>query len=195
MLKKYFYYFIILLASLYNFGCKETTKEVKYLLESVPNSSLAAEVLKFKEGNNPMLYNVINDSLVLVENWSGKPFYLELFNLNRNSLVTKFVRRGNGPNEFLSCYVSFKSNTNQLHVFDIVKRQGAIYNIDSLLKYGDQYHPPKFNVPSFIGNDIATLDTSTILIFNKYYVTNKQYSNNVFPIFSYNIEEIGRAHG
>lgn len=188
MLKKYLYFSIILLASLYNFGCKETTKEVKYQLDDIPCTSLAAEDLNFKAGNNPMLYKVINDSLVLVSNWTGTPFYLELYNLRDNSLVTQFFKRGNGPNESLSCYVSFKSNTSQLHTFDIIKRQGAIYSIDSILKYGNRYHPPKFNVPTFIGNDIATLDTSTILIFNKYHVTDKQYSNNVFPIFSYNIE-------
>jgi hypothetical protein len=173
-----------MLAALF-MGCKTKNNERKFHIGNIPCTSLQAEDLSFVKGDYPMLYNMVNDSLILVRNWNGKPYYLELHNIKSNTLLAKFIKRGNGPNEFLSCYVSFKSNTNQLLVFDIHKRVGATYNIDSVLKHGDFYNPCQFNIPTYLGNDIEMLNPSNILIFNKYYLTNKQFSNNVSPIYSY----------
>ena len=141
---------------------------------------LEAEEIDFDAPLNPATFEIISDSLIIAHNWTGNPYYMELYNINDKQPVMNFAKRGRGPNEYLSAYISYKTHLDDSFIlFDIHTNRASLYSIDSLMLLGEKYTPERIKIPHFIGNDIAQLDSSTFLIFNKYFVNDKKYSNNI----------------
>lgn len=135
-------------------------------------------LVDFTVPEKPMLFHIIHDTILLVRNWTGDPFFLELYDIRNKKKLTSFLRRGRGPGEWLSAGLTVKSNLyNYITVFDIHRRVAANFYIDSILEYGDLYQPELFNVPDFAGNDIAFLQENDAIIFNKYHINDKRFSN------------------
>jgi len=166
--------------------------EITFDRSSFPNATmLTAEVIDFNEPLNPMAFDIIYDTLILSRNRQGDPYYLELYNMKNNELVMRFAKRGRGPNEYLSAYYSNKTSIDSsFFLLDLTQNRASKFDIDSLLQFGENYQPYWFEIPYFAGIDVAMLDSSTALIFNKFYINNDEYSNNLNnPIFAFNIFE------
>ena len=103
----------------------------------------------------------------------------------------KFAKRGRGPNEYLSAFISYKTYLDESFIlFDIHSNRASLYSIDSLLLLGENYTPKSIKIPHFTGNDIAQLDSTNFLVFNKYFVNNKKFSNKIEKcLFEFNIYE------
>jgi len=184
---------LILVLIIFN-ACKEEDEVtvVYFDRSSFPFSTeLTAEEIDFTEPLNPMLFEIIYDTLILVDNWNAKPYYMELYDKKNYNLIMEFAKRGRGPYEYLSAYMSYKSRLDSsFFLLDATRNTATKYNIDSLLQLGENYRPNRFELPPFRSTDIAMLDSATALVYNRFYLNDDRFSNNLnTPLFDFNIFE------
>lgn len=146
------------------------------------DSSLVGEVIEFNTPLHPLSYTIIRDSLIFVTNWDGHPYFIEVYNLNTKSHVTSIARKGNGPNEVLSCYLHYRTSKDYFYVHDILKQNVIKYNIDSALVLGNSYSPLQIQVPGYT-KDLAFLNSGGIVGLNSYYFETEKIKNDVPPLF------------
>lgn len=73
----------------------------------------------------------INDSLILASNTPSSEYFIDLANINSNSLIGRYIRKGNGPGEALNCRSVVSGRV--IYVNDFVKCQLHTIDIDSIL--------------------------------------------------------------
>jgi hypothetical protein len=151
---------------------------------------IIAEEIPFSKSLNPMTLNVVEDSLLLVVSWEPTEYYGELYRLKDLSLVTKFAKRGKGPGEYLSTYFGYKTSLkNSLIIIDGIKKEGTIFSIDSLYCLKENYLPRRFSLDPMPNVDIEVVGEN-VITFNKYYLTDLRYRNNVEPLLSYKLNGV-----
>lgn len=163
------------------FNKNDTEKEFYFNRLSFDSiSNLNAEIIDFDTPLNPMVFNIIHDSIILVQNWEGRPYFLSLYDMKSKKLIFEFIKRGRGPNEWLSASATHKSNYDNGFVLrDIHTNEAAHFDIDSLLLLGNSYSPKRFHVPDFAKGDIIILDSCKRLCFNLYHMgKNRSLSNS-----------------
>jgi len=79
---------------------------------------------------------VYQDSVLIVQNRKHDGYFVEIYNLKDEQLLSEFFRLGNGPVEMLSANATLQDNI--LTVNDYEKNQVAFLNIDSVL-HNSQY--------------------------------------------------------
>lgn len=159
----------------------EFVEEVNFTRKSFDSiSNVNMEVLSFDKPLDPALFYVIKDSLILVRNWQARPYYLAFYNMKNKELMFEFVKRGRGPNEWLSASVSYNSNFDNGFVLrDIHTNEAAIFNIDSLLMFKASYSPQRYKIPDFTKGDIVVIDSCDWLCFNLYHTGFMNFRNKV----------------
>lgn len=128
--------FIFLLSFLI-LACSNPSKQG---IEVLLKSDIKKESKSFKKENVTLpkefifakSFYVYQDSILIVLNkkYENIPF-LEFYNLVTNDSIGEYIPYGNGPNEML--YAGIKIYDNLLVVNDIVKKQVAFINLDSIL--------------------------------------------------------------
>jgi len=122
----------------YAWGCTSTHNNNFFSLEkSVKTNakSLPIDTIGFFE---ELIYArdfwTYQDSILIIRNRKQTDgYFLELYNLKREKIVSKLFRLGNGPEEMLSAKIEI--NGNMLTANDYVKNQVAFLNIDSILQH------------------------------------------------------------
>lgn len=148
----------------------------------IKDTTLTGEVIEFNAPLHPLSYTVIRDSLIFVTNWDGKPYFIEIYNINSNTHITSIARKGNGPNEVLSCYLHYRTKSNYFYIHDIIKQNAIKYSIDSVLAMGESYTPYQIKVPEYT-SDLTFLNTGDIIGFNNFHFKNEGFDNDVPPLF------------
>jgi len=175
------------------YGCSlpdngEFVEEVNFSRKSFDSiSTVNVEILNFDTPLHPMIFDVIRDSIVLVQNWKGEPYYLALYNLKSKELLFEFAKRGRGPGEWLSASLSYQSNFDNGFVLrDIHTLDAAFFNIDSLLLFRKEYSPQKYKIPDFTKGDIVVIDACKWVCFNLFHLGSERFANKtrscLYPI-------------
>jgi len=138
--------------------------------------------------NNPAHHILIRDSLVFVRYWDGTPYLLRIFNLNTMENVVNLARKGRGPNEYLGCWLNYRTADDCFYIFDVVRKQGSRYNIDSVLLQGKSYTPVTVKLPSYTG-DFVFVNESSIIGYNYFYFNHERFGNKVDPLFKMNLSD------
>ncbi len=140
--------------------------------------SIKGEPIGFNPNPDGVLYYVLRDTLLFVNTMHGNPYYMEVYGLNSGKEIYKFARRGNGPNEFLGCYLRYSSNEDSLlYLFDIVTKKATSYNIDSLMKMKDKYVPRQIQLPDYL-NNIGYYDKNELIGYNFYHFESPEFKND-----------------
>lgn len=155
--------------------------------------SLIGETVEFDNILNPFRINIIRDSLALIENKSPNPFYFQIVNLKTMKIITEFAERGKGPNEFLGAkFISNiynETNSDEVIIFDLIKRRVTEYHLDSLLNSTKNYFSEKkYDFISYV-EYFSRLGEKNYICYNPFYLDNDNYSNNTEPLFIANEDQ------
>ena len=168
---------------------RNNIKTEKIVRENFPKIiKLTSQVMAIESVSVAFRYNIIRDSLLLVENYSPDPYYFEIYNIKNNKKILNFGRRGKGPNELLSGkFISNAVNTknqNEFFIQDIVGKKILQYNIDSLLLRKNVARPVETEVPDFVDN-FSKFDNQNFICHNLYSIDEANFNNEVEDIFIY----------
>lgn len=179
--------------SILYYGCSlpgngELVEEVNFSRDSFDSiSNVNVEILSFDTPLHPLIFDVIRDSLVLVQNWKGEPYYLALYDLKSKEVLFEFAKKGRGPGEWLSASISYQSTYDNGFVLrDVHTNDAAFFNIDSLLLLREAYSPQKYKIPDFTKGDIVVIDSCKWVCFNLFHIGSGQFANEtrncLYPI-------------
>lgn len=155
-------------------------REVKTQMIPLPEDEL----------KHPESFHVIRDSLFLIENMRSDNYYVQLYDMNGWRLLAQTARMGNGPGEYLSIMGAppYGYEQNNFILYDIDRREVAINNIDSLLKYKEKYVAPKFSIP-YYGYKPIYVGDSVFLAHNKFYMRYAGFNEDIDCLFYYRAGE------
>lgn len=147
------------------------------------HSALKGKQIQFDVlADNPGEYYIAQDSLLFVEKRKANPYYIEIYNLHKQTLIQEIARRGKGPNEFLSAsYRNKRAYNDTFFIDDVVKSEFSFYSIDSILA-GNPNPLKRVKVPRYT-HDCDIFNKDTLVCFNHYYFKSKQFNNDVKPLF------------
>ena len=137
----------------------------------------------------PDCFNIMYDSIIVVQNNYKCEYLLELYSLNSLQSLGKFVKKGNGPGEMSSCRVSIHSSTNPVFTLED-RNKNFLYqvNLDSMIRKQKLYVEKKIHLinPNFNPYfNVISLDGKNYLGNNMWYMNDKEYTNSNKP-FIYN---------
>jgi hypothetical protein len=187
---------VLLMCSFYSCSNNELdNKQIEINRENFPDCiRLVGQNILLDSIIAPYGFYVLRDSLLLVENKLADPFYMKLYNLNTQIEIAKFSRRGRGPHEVLSADFASNiynySNSNEILIYDVIKKRVSEFNLDSLLHNNENYSPNQTDFPHYVFN-FSKLNDSCFICFNSFYINDKNINNKVKEVFRYetNIEE------
>lgn len=142
---------------------------------------------------NPVCYNVIKDSLIVVVNQSNCKYFLEIYSLNNRELIASYITKGNGPGEMVDCDCFFPNSTSSLfYVRDMYKNILYITNLDSLLYFKSFAYTRKFKFSDdlYMNSEICIINDSQYIGYNMWYLDDSTYNNKVSPISVYSIDSL-----
>ncbi len=148
---------------------------------------LIGEKINLKGPISIINYSIVRDSLVFIQT-SGNvdPYFIYIYNIHTKKLLASIGRKGNGPEELVSCRLSYKgSDDHDLYVSDIVKGEVFIYNVDSVIENHDTYVPNKVKIPNYFFDGVD-FGLNNMICYNLYYIDNIKYNNNIPPVFFLN---------
>lgn len=158
----------------------------RFVYEDFPKSSKLEQLeIMLPDMNDPIKYFVLHDTLLVVNNWSAlSGYYAELYNLKDTSLIAKFGKRGNGPNELLSCDISVNHTEDGiLSISDVTGLRMSIYEVNSLTK-GDTIPKSHFRIPDYSRNGVV-IGSNLLIFYNTYYFEESGLENNMNMLFKF----------
>jgi hypothetical protein len=173
------------------FGCSthhHNTDKIKIFTRKdfVKDTTLKGTLVGFHTSAYPLNYTVIRDSLIFVTNWHGDPWYVEIYNLHSKQLIRQIARKGDGPNEFLSCRLIYSNPSDDYFLlYDLVKQSASKYSIDSVCLSKSVVPMETIALPRCT-KDIALYDTTTLIGYNSYFFQSGKYQNKVPALFAVN---------
>jgi hypothetical protein len=183
-------YLVTILLILSSCGSKENNFEKIVLNENnlMEPILLVGENIDVDCSIIPVEYYVLNDSILLYKNFSQNPNFFGLYNLLSRKKIVEFAGRGKGPNELLSAQFMINcfnfSRSENIDVYDLVRKQYLSYNIDSLLN--NHLIPVKqISLPDYIV-DFSIIDDTTYVYYNRYYLNDSKIKNNVRKVLIFN---------
>lgn len=89
---------------------------------------------------NPLDFYLVKDSMVLIENADDSQTYKAgIYQLKTGRLIREFARKGEGPEEFVSCQLDVRSNlSDSFYLDDFMQNRYWECNLDSLI-FGSRY--------------------------------------------------------
>ena len=152
------------------------------------NSILKGEVIDFDAGLAPRVFNVIQDTLVVVENYYPSPYYYNIYNLNSEQHIMGLAKKGRGPYEFLSCKFMYRSNEQDFFsIHDISSQTVTKYDIDSLITFKENYIAKRFKLPGVV-KDYVFLTSDSIIAYNHYYFNSGNIQNEARPLLAIDLK-------
>lgn len=85
---------------------------------------------------------VYQDTVLIVLNKPTGDYMIELYSIKSGTVLTKKIRKGNGPMEMLNC--SARVNSDSLYVRDFVKGNYAVLNLKEVIQYNEAYELAPF---------------------------------------------------
>ena len=129
---------------------------------------------------------VFGDTCLIVLNNETADYFLEVYDMKNNRLVTRQIRKGNGPNEMLLCQARMSGD--KFFVKDFAKGNYVIIDICELLREKESYKLP--DVVHYRDNnnilDLYPVSEESSIKLNSYYFhspNDKLYNNE--PRFFY----------
>lgn len=141
-------------------------------------NTLTPEDVNFNIPITAQMIYICEDSIAVVCN-KKSTWFLELYNLNDNRLIKRFLRHGNGPGEMLE--VNFYFGKDTITVEDFQKDKIAVIPIHDAV-YNDSYNP-ELRTHS-VQSQYKLPSKGKLIALNPYCFINKEYGiNNDGPRF------------
>jgi hypothetical protein len=175
MLKKknlvVFHVFIVLLILIYS--CKDTTKGITFSNNKLLNGEPVFISEKLKKPTNLLVV----DSFLIINNEVNDNLLL-LININTGKCL-KFGKKGEGPGESLSSWnIEYDDKHRNICIFDMVKLQYNLYNIDSI-QTNAKYKPKQYIIKSNQGIPIHLKIMDSIS-----FISTGVYNEGIVAIFN-----------
>lgn len=170
---KYFKRFSIVLC-IFFFSCNNSPTILKLPKKAI---EISHEEMSCQNADFYRLYELdIIDSLLFLYD-ETEDFYFALFNLNTKSLMFRFGTKGRGPGElYIPMFPKCNIGSRLFEVSTIQPRGLVQYNIDSLLKYEQQYSPKVLKVESENVNILTVNRLNDSLYLGKGYMDSGQFA-------------------
>ncbi len=138
--------------------------------EKIQPRRLAGKIINVPVSGKPIEYKVVQDSIVLVNYWDSKDYYLiDVVNLNTCKNIRKVAKAGSDSLSFLSATIIFKDiGSNQVLIKDVTKSRYVKYDIDKLIS-NEPVKETFYQLPSFV-KDIALYTHDSLLTYNSFYL-------------------------
>ncbi len=156
---------------------------------------LKAEQVKFNTPLNPLLFNFLNDTLILSFSREEKYHLGEIYDVRTGKLLVKCIPKGRGPGELLEVQ-EFRVSLDFgcFEVFDFNYNKFATFNIDSVLFLGLDYKPNLYEMPLYIGDVVSGLNKKLICK-NSWNMFHDKFDNGVFAFCEYDkLKDINLKH-
>lgn len=141
-------------------------------------NTLTPEDVNFNIPITAQMIYICEDSIAVVCN-KKSAWFLELYNLNDNRLIKRFLRHGNGPGEMLE--VNFYFGKDTITIEDFQKDKIAVIPIHDAV-YNDSYNP-ELRTHS-VQSQYKLPSKGKLIALNPYCFINKEYGiNNDGPRF------------
>ena len=130
----------------------------------------------------PASFRVLDDTVLVVGNQPVCEYQLELYSLNTLQPLAQLVRKGNGPEEMLSCGLCLNSNCSRdFYLRDMATQTCYAVNLDSLLKRRRFVPLSSFRYSSevLMTSDIYERDSAHYVGCHMWYSPDERYSNGV----------------
>ena len=115
------------------FMLDEINTEVLTSYEILP---LSRELLHAKD------FWVYQDTVLIVLNKPTSDYWVEFYSTKSGAMLTRKIRKGNGPMEMLNC--NARVNTDSLYVRDFVKGNYTVIDLKEIIQYKDAYELEPF---------------------------------------------------
>ena len=97
----------------------------------------------------PASFRIMHDSILVASNQTDCEYLLKLYSLHTLQPLAQLIRKGNGPDEMLSCSMYAHSNTTpQFYLQDMRTNTWYTVNIDSICKHRSLQIQSKFRYSS-----------------------------------------------
>ena len=147
-----------------------------------------ADTVSINEALNPLFFYVLRDSLVLVQNRDDSQlFKAGIYSLKTGEIVKEIAPKGLGPNEFVSCQILVKQNSDSIfYLDDVVQNKYRAFNVDSVLSHA-RYYPKSFDYPrNLVCLDFV--DSTRYVGYNYWHLEHPKFNNSVQALDYYNID-------
>ena len=176
---------------LFGISCTESESLNRFERKDFEHSKkLVEDKIKLPDQlSSPIVLKVIRDSILVVLNLPSEVEgfqFLELYNLNNKSLITKALPIGRGPQEWLSCVIE-QANSEEVIVFDQITANAAIIDVDSLISDSSTYQPTKIKLPNFTGSIARYNDSLLIATDTRYLRSSKYHNKGISRLFKFPI--------
>lgn len=139
---------------------------------------IKSDTLPFEGPINPSSYQVLRDSLIIsIDKKASEGHYVYIHKIS-GELVNIAGKKGLGPGELLSCRIQSNPEETELYVFDYLTQRYTIWDTDSILLKGIDYHPDVNKLNPDI-EEVSFINKSTIIAYNSMYIETEEFSNNV----------------
>ncbi|MBO7145980.1 MAG: hypothetical protein J6W13_14305 [Salinivirgaceae bacterium] len=177
---------LLLIASLFALAaCESKTVSDKafYLTEEnmPPVQTIEAELVELPDvevcfHTDLDNYYVYHDSILIIEQ-TNRAFTCNLYvmNLNNNEIIGKYLYKGNGRGEVIACH--FRLHQNYLLAHDVYKNNLFLFNLDSVVVYGQAYKP-KMMQPDIKVDYFDFLTDTSLVICNTFYLDGEGIPEN-----------------
>lgn len=115
-------------------------------------------------------YNVFHDTVLVAVHRNPDPYWLTIINMNSMKTNSNIIAKGNGPEDMVSCRSYLRDN--RMLIIDSDLKKMKIFNLDSIIPWGDSYNPQMYSlgVGEFWSVDVLT-DTSFVF-YNLWFADN-----------------------
>lgn len=141
---------------------------------------------------NPASFHVLRDSVLVVSNQDNCEYMLELYSLNTHEPLARLARKGNGPEDMLSCSAIINSASSSK--FGLQDWNATTYytvDLDTLLQTERLSPLSKFRYSSEILQTVGLcpLDEEHYIGYNMWYLDDEAYTNVPEPLTIYEINQ------
>lgn len=158
------------------------SKELKHTEEIVIDNLL-----------HPASFRIMHDSILVASNQPDCEYLLELYSLHTLQPLAQLIRKGNGPDEMLSCSMDAHSNTTpQFYLQDMRTNTWYTVNIDSICKHRSLQIQSKFQYSSEVLHTVGLCpyDEERYIGYHMWYLDSKEFNNGIdSPISFYKKNE------
>lgn len=162
-------------------SCKEEKIVVtNFDLEDFPETVYCKADSIAIESPTSIYFNLIRDSLVVVTCDGKAGHFIEIQNLNNKNDMIKCFSEGLGEECFISARAVFDdiNNPSSFRIVDMINNCLAEINIDTLLKYREEFRVKKIYFPGIASVlNGCIYDKGNFIGQNIYYSYNKEYDN------------------
>lgn len=140
------------------------------------------EIILEETLDDPTAFFLMHDSVVIVQNQTHCDYMIELFSLNSKKQLAQLATKGNGPDEFKSCFCFVHSNDDPLfYLKDDEVYSYMTVNLDSTLQSKKLNIQQRFqyNQELHYYVEICPVDNNHYVGYHMWYLNDSTYNNNI----------------